>query len=419
MNKRIIAIGAIVLVVIIGWFTLRTGDATSAELFVSPSVGEFVVDVVTTGELRAKNSKEIMGPQGIREFRINNITIQRLIAEGSIVKSGDFIAELDRSEIMGKMQDVQLDLQSAQSQVTQAQLDSTLELSQARDNLINLKFALEEREIAVDQSKYESPAVQRQAEIELDRAERQLAQETKNYQTKVKQAEARLSEVEAELAKRQNELTKIRELMNQFTIYAPDQGMLIYRRNWDGSKVTEGSQVSAWSPVVAELPDFSVMESVTYINEVDIQKIEVGQNVQLGLDAMADKKLTGEVVDVANIGEQRKNYDSKVFEVVIEVNESDSVLRPAMTTSNKIIIDTFDDVLFAPLEAVHTVDSLNYVFKRNGVSTVMQQVELGAMNENSVIIHRGVDETDQLYLTVPDDTTGISRQMLSDSITQR
>lgn len=419
MNKRIIAIGAIVLVVIIGWFTLRTGDATSAELFVSPSIGEFVVDVVTTGELRAKNSKEIMGPQGIREFRINNITIQRLIAEGTIVKSGDFIAELDRSEIMGKMQDVQLDLQSAQSQVTQAQLDSTLELSQARDNLINLKFALEEREIAVDQSKYESPAVQRQAEIELDRAERQLAQETKNYQTKVKQAEARLSEVEAELAKRQNELTKIRELMNQFTIYAPDQGMLIYRRNWDGSKVTEGSQVSAWSPVVAELPDFSVMESVTYINEVDIQKIEVGQNVQLGLDAMADKKLTGEVVDVANIGEQRKNYDSKVFEVVIEVNESDSVLRPAMTTSNKIIIDTFDDVLFAPLEAVHTVDSLNYVFKRSGVSTVMQQVELGAMNENSVIIHRGVDETDQLYLTVPDDTTGISRQMLSDSITQR
>lgn len=419
MNKRIIAIGAIVLVVLIGWFTLRPGDSSSVALYVSPSVGEFVVDVVTTGELRAKNSKEIMGPQGIREFRINNITIQRLIPEGTIVKSGDFIAELDRSEIMGKMQDVQLDLQSAQSQVTQAQLDSTLELSQARDNLINLKFALEEREIAVDQSKYESPAVQRQAEIELDRAERQLAQETKNYQTKVKQAEARLSEVEAELAKRQNELTKIRELMGQFTIYAPDQGMLIYRRSWNGTKVTEGSQVSAWSPVVAELPDFSVMESVTYINEVDIQKIEVGQSVELGLDAVADKRLTGKVVDVANIGEQRKNYDSKVFEVVIEVNESDSLLRPAMTTSNKIIIDTFDNVLFAPLEAVHTVDSLNFVFKREGASKIMQQVELGAMNENSVIIHRGVAETDELFLTVPDDTTGISRQMLSDSITQR
>ncbi|MCR9131115.1 MAG: efflux RND transporter periplasmic adaptor subunit [bacterium] len=419
MNKRNISIGVIILVAVIGFFAIRSGDTSTADLFVKPSVGEFVVDVVTTGELRAKNSKEIMGPQGVREFRINNITIQRLIPEGTIVKQGDFIAELDRSEIMGKMQDVQLDLQSAQSQVTQAQLDSTLELSQARDNLINLEFALEEREIAVEQSKYESPAVQRQAEIELDRARRQLAQETKNYQTKVKQAVAKLSEVEAELSKRQNELAKIRGLMSQFTIFAPDQGMLIYRRSWDGTKITEGGQISAWSPVVAELPDFSVMESVTYINEVDIQKIEVGQQVNLGLDAVADKKLTGKVVDVANIGEQRKNYDSKVFEVVIEVNESDSLLRPAMTTSNRIIINTFEDVLYAPLETVHTVDSLNFVFKKDGVSPVMQQVELGAMNENSVIIHRGVAETDELYLTVPEDTVGINRIMLSDSFTKR
>lgn len=170
---------------------------------------------------------------------------------------------------------------------------------------------------------------------------------------------------------------------------------------------------------MAELPDFSVMESVTYINEVDIQKIEVGQQVNLGLDAVADKKLTGKVVDVANIGEQRKNYDSKVFEVVIEVNESDSLLRPAMTTSNRIIINTFEDVLYAPLETVHTVDSLNFVFKKDGVSPVMQQVELGAMNENSVIIHRGVAETDELYLTVPEDTIGINRIMLSDSFTKR
>jgi multidrug efflux pump subunit AcrA (membrane-fusion protein) len=419
MQKKYIIPLIVLALITVAWFISRDGSSESSELLTKPTIGTFIVDVTSSGELRAKNSKEVMGPQGIREFRINNITIQRLIAEGTIVKQGDFIAELDRSEIMGKMQDVQLDLQTAQSQVTQAQLDSTLELSQARDNLINLKFSVEEREIALEQSRYESPAVQRQAEIELDRARRQLTQETKNYETKVKQAEARLSEVEAELTKRRNELTKIRELMGQFTIFAPDQGMLIYRRNWDGTKVTEGSQVSAWSPVVAELPDFSVMESVTYINEVDIQKVEVGQKVILGLDAVADKKLSGFVVDVANIGEQRKNYDSKVFEVVIEVNESDSLLRPAMTTSNRIVINTFDNVLYAPLETVHTADSTNFVFIKSGVSKVMQQVELGAMNENSVIIHRGVNESDELFLTLPEDTVGIKRIMLSESITQR
>ena len=339
--------------------------------------------------------------------------IQRLVPEGSIVKKGDFVAELDRSEIMGKLQDAQLDVQSAESQVIQAQLDTTLTLSQARDNLVNLRFALEERQIEVDQSKYESPAVQRQAEIELDRAKRQLTQETKNYQTKVKQSEAQLREVETELQKKRNEIVKIRQLMAQFTVYAPDQGMIIYRRNWDGSKITEGGQISAWSPVVAELPDFSVMESVTYVNEVDIQKIELGQIVQIGLDAVPDKVLTGIVTNVANIGEQRKNYDSKVFEVVIEINESDSLLRPAMTTSNRIKIASVENALSVPLETIHAEDSLTFVYKREGLDVVLQEVKIGLVNENEVIIERGLNDKDELYLSVPSDTSGIDQIRIS------
>lgn len=419
MKKRYLIPAIFIGFSLVAWFVFGGESTESVELTTTPQRGEFVVDVTSTGELRAKNSTEIMGPQGVREFRVNNITIQRLIPEGTIVKKGDFIAELDRSEIMGRLQDAQLDLQSAQSQVTQAQLDSTLELSQARDNLINLEFALEERQIEVDQSQYESPAVQRQAEIALDKARRQLAQERKNYQTKVKQNEAKLSEVEAELSKKQNEIKKIRELMTQFTVYAPDQGMIIYRRNWDGSKITEGEQISAWNPVVAELPDFSVMESVTYINEVDIQKVALGQEVTIGLDAVPDKKLTGTVTDVANIGEQRKNYDSKVFEVIIEINERDSLLRPAMTTSNKILINRMDDALFVPLEAVHAVDSLSFVFKKNGVYPLMQQVELGEMNDNSVVIYNGVSMGDELYLSVPEDTADVEKKMLSEPITKR
>ena len=413
MKKRIFILGTIVLLLLAVWLFNQSEATKFIDLYTTPRVGSFEVNVTTTGELRAKNSVEIRGPQGARDFRVNNMPIQRLVPEGSIVKKGDFVAELDRSEIMGKLQDAQLDVQSAESQVIQAQLDTTLTLSQARDNLVNLRFALEERQIEVDQSRYESPAVQRQAEIELDRAKRQLTQETKNYQTKVKQSEAQLREVETELQKKRNEIVKIRQLMAQFTVYAPDQGMIIYRRNWDGSKITEGGQISAWSPVVAELPDFSVMESVTYVNEVDIQKIELGQIVQIGLDAVPDKVLTGIVTDVANIGEQRKNYDSKVFEVVIEINESDSLLRPAMTTSNRIKIASVENALSVPLETIHAEDSLTFVYKREGLDVVLQEVKIGLVNENEVIIERGLNDKDELYLSVPSDTSGIDQIRIS------
>mgnify|MGYP001230044605 FL=1 len=413
MNKRILILGSFVLILLAVWLLNQSEATNYINLYTTPRVGKFEVNVTTTGELRAKNSVEIRGPQGARDFRVNTMPIQRLVPEGSIVKKGDFVAELDRSEIMGKLQDAQLDVQSAESQVIQVQLDTTLTLSQARDNLINLRFALEERQIEVDQSRYESPAIQRQAEIELDRAKRQLTQETKNYQTKVKQSEAQLREVETELQKKSNEIVKIRELMAQFTVYAPDQGMIIYRRNRDGSKIAEGGQISAWSPVVAELPDFSVMESVTYVNEVDIQKIELGQVVQVGLDAVPDKVLTGIVTNVANIGEQRKNYDSKVFEVVIEINESDSLLRPAMTTSNRIKIASVENVLSIPLETIHAEDSSTFVYKREGLDMVLQEVEIGLVNENEVIIKRGLNDKDELYLSVPLDTSGIEQIRIS------
>ncbi len=414
-KKNLLWAGAITLVFIF-WFTFGGDSKESAVIYTSPERGTFDVEVTTTGELRAKNSTSIRGPEGIREFRIFNVPIQRLIPEGTVVQKGDFVAELDRSEISSSLQDAQLDLEEAESQYESAQLDSTLNLSEVRENLINLEYALEEAEIAVEQSQYESPAVQRQVKIELERAKRALDQGRKNYKTEVRKAEVTLREIETDLTKEQREVQRIQEVMERFTIYAPENGMVIYKRNQDGSKVTEGSSISAWDPVVAELPDFSVMNSVTYVNEVDIQNVRKGQTADIGLDAMPEKELSGIITDVANIGEQRPNSDSKVFQVVIEVNEADTTLRPAMTTSNTIHIESVEDALYVPLESIHTIDSLNFVAKRDGIKPVMQQVVLGLMNDDDVIIQEGIDINDQLYLSLPPDTSGIEKRLLPDEV---
>src|SRR5690606_2594225 len=97
------------------------------------------------------------------------------------------------------------------------------------------------------------------------------------------------------------------------------------------------STMSSWDNVVATLPNLNEMISKTYVNEIDISKVKTGQKVQIGVDAFPDRKYTGEVTEVANIGEQMRNSNAKVFEVRIRVNEFDSILRPAMTTKNTII----------------------------------------------------------------------------------
>ena len=160
--------------------------------------------------------------------------------------------------------------------------------------------------------------------------------------------------------------------------------------------------MEAWNPVVATLPDLRKMISRTYVNEVDIRSVRAGQSVSIGLDAFPDKKLTGRIIDVANVGEQRPNSDAKVFMVNIEINESDTTLRPSMTTSNRILAEKVEDVLFIPLECLHNQgDSLTYVIRKDGLSFRRQQVEIGKTNANDAIVLQGVDEGDQLYLSIP------------------
>lgn len=419
MNKKYLITAGLFVLILIAWLTMGSNDKKSDAILVSPKRGTFNVNITTTGELKAKNSVKITGPQGAYQFQVFNLKIQKLVPEGTLVKKGDFVAQLDRSEITGKLQDAKLNLQKVQSQFEQAQLDSTLTLTQARNDLVNLNYDAEEKKITVQQSKFESPAVQRQTRIDYDRAKRKYKQAKVNYKTKVKQAEAKLSEINAELEKRKNDLTRLQQVMKNFTITAPDNGMVIYRRTWNGSKIKQGSSVSSWDPEVAELPDFSVMESVTYINEVDIQKVKLHQFVDIGLDAMPGKHLKGTITHVANIGEQRPNSNSKVFEVIIQINKSDTTLRPAMTTSNVIHIKSLPNVLYVPLETIHSLDSLNFVFKKSGLETVMQQVKLGTMNETDIVIKKGLTTKDRVYLSMPEDTTGIQKIYLSKPIASR
>ncbi|MDX1591729.1 MAG: efflux RND transporter periplasmic adaptor subunit [Balneolaceae bacterium] len=418
LKKKYIYPAVLLAILFVTWLTVGAESSEEPVLYTQPAVGYFEVTITSSGELQAQNSTSITAPENMRRFRINNVPILNLVDEGTVVEKGEFVAELDRSSLSNTLQDALLSLEEEETQLEQARLDTALTLSAARNNIVDLEYAAEQAQLVVEQSQYESPAVQRQVQIEQEQAQLRLKQARENYQTQVRQAEANVRRRQTEVQEERNDVQRIREILDQFTIYAPENGMVIYKRNRDGSKVKEGSSISAWDPVVAELPDFSVMESLTYINEVDIQKVRVGQRVDIGLDAMPEKELTGQVTSVANIGEQRPNSNSKVFQVTIRVNESDSTLRPAMTTSNTIHISSVDSALYVPLETIHTYNDMDIVYKREGQSPVMQEIVMGMMNENNVVILEGVDISDRLYLSMPTDTTGIERRTLPTEILQ-
>ncbi len=394
------------------WYFLRSEAAPMEMICVPVERGDFTVSVLTSGELEAKYSENIQGPSRLRQVGVHSAQIAELVPEGTVVKQGDWVATLDRTDISNRILDRETELERLETSFIQTQLDTTMEMRNARNELINLQFNYEEAKISLEQSQYEPPATIRQAEITMEKAERAYDQALHNYELRRQQADARMQEINAQLNQVRRRYSEMLAVMEEFEIFAPREGMVIYRRNWDGTRFGVGSQINAWDNTVATLPDFSVMMSRTYVNEIDISKIKLNQPAEVVVDAFPDKRFTGFVTEVANIGEQRPNQDARVFEVKIQLNETDTIMRPAMTTKNTIVTHVEEDVLYIPIEGIHVSDTITYVFISAGNRPFRQQVITGMRNDNQIIIRQGLEEGDRIYLTVPPDPESIRMNTL-------
>jgi len=380
--------------------------------------GIFEITVTNSGELEAEKSTDITGPgiaqstnqgssrQGQQnrggDIHAVDIKIQDIVPEGTTVNEGDYIAQLDKTSYENTLKDELENLKTLQTNLEIKTLDTTVVLTNLRDDIQNQKYAVEEAEITLEQSKFEPPATIRKAKIILDEAQRTLEQKKKSNELRIAQT---LSEIEHDkmlLSKGTMLVNDLQVFLAKFTITAPSSGMVIYKKDRNGIKRKIGSTVNTFDRVIATLPDLTSMISKTYVDEIEISKVKTGQKVNIKVDASPEKAFTGNVISISNIGEQLSNSDAKMFEVQIRVDGSDPSLRPSMTTGNKIIIETFNDVVFIPTECVQAgSDSIPFVYGKNGTKQI---VVLGKSNEKNVIVEQGLETGAFIYLIPPEES---------------
>lgn len=402
-KKRLLIIGAVIVILATSYMVFGASTDENAPITTQVIKGQFLDEVIISGEAQSTSSKQIMGPTGARRYQIYQLKIQDLIPEGTVVKKGDYVGKLDPSEINAKILDAQLNLENAQSKYIQEQLDTTLTLKQERNTIKDLQFKIEEDKLELERSIYEPPATIRSLEISVEKTNRDLREKKADYSIKKRQADAKMIQVGTEVSKIKKQIDALTKLQDQFTIRSHDDGMVTYIKDWNGSKIKVGASISTWNPAVASLPDLTKMESKTYSNEVDVRKIKKGLSVKVGFDAFPDIELNGVVTDVANVGENKKGSDIKLFQVLIKLNDTNENIRPGMTTSNRILTHTEDDVLMIPLEAVFTQDSITFSYVKSGYSIQKKQIELGLSNNEVVIIKKGLEENETVYLNKPED----------------
>jgi hypothetical protein len=282
-------------------------------------------------------------------------------------------------------------------------LDSTVNLSGKRQNLINAKMDLEYLKIDLEQSKYESEAYQRKTQMSYRKAENGVEKIKRDYLLERNKIKVQVSRFQSYVDRYESRIAKYREAIAATTIKTQEDGIVMFAKDWTGKTLGKDAEIRVWYPLLATLPDMSVAISETYIREIDISKIAVGDSVRIKIEALAKKSFMGKVIKIATIGEDHKDFDMKAFKVIIRFDKTDKDMKPGMRSNNDILIGSYKDKLLVPLKAIFSKNGKPVVYLKNVRNITEQEIEKIAENEEFAVVEKAIKEGDLVLLFQPEE----------------
>lgn len=184
--------------------------------------------------------------------------------------------------------------------------------------------------------------------------------------------------------------------LEEFEILSPAEGTVLEVKVQTGELITSGTATVGGGHVLMTIADLSRMIVKAKINEVNIGRVQVGQRVEVGLDALPGKTFEGVVAAIAPRGE--KTDSIVTYEVKIEMENEEQRLRPLMTANVDILTDVLPDVIALPLEALRSDngDDIVYVLVDGGRQP--RKVRVGLRTESQAVIVHGLQEGETVVI---------------------
>ncbi|MDR1738846.1 MAG: efflux RND transporter periplasmic adaptor subunit [Candidatus Symbiothrix sp.] len=376
--------------------------------------GDFYIEVYEEGEIEAMQSTTIFSPS--ISWRYGNLKISQIVKDGAEVNAGDTLIVFDPADVQRNITESENRVEISLAELERMKAQHASDLEELRADYQVTKISQEISKIRYEAAVYESDMSKKTIRLNLEKADNALLQAEEQIENRIKIQKEEIKQKNLDIAQDRARLKEAYETLNKLSVISPSPGIAIINKNWStGNKFTVGDQ--SWSnSALIQLPDLSKLKATVSINEVDIAKISKGLQVEIKPDAFSDSVFTGEVMTIANLAVNKEGSTKiKVFPVEILIHETNPNLLPGLTVSCRIIIDKLTDVLYVPLEALHSEGDRQFVYKKTGGSFDKTEVETGAVNADYAVIVKGLDEKDKVALANPFQTDDKNANKLKDS----
>lgn len=380
---------AVLLVLFAGCFSGYSESPEPNELRVHR--GPFADDLLLSGELEAARGDSLTVP----ELPSWQTAIKWLAEDGSTVKAGDPVAELDNSALTADLeQKRQTAMQTAQELKQkegewQADLEQKqLEVEKKKADLekARLQTAVPKELLSVRQFEQNAMAFKR-ATVEHEKAVDVLKARRVSVDSERQNLLLRIAQTERDIARAETGI-------NALVLRAPKDGIVVIRDHWQGRKLQTGDAVFVGFPI-AMLPDLSSMRLKATLADVDDGKITSHMPVVITLDGYPGVQYTGRISSISAVAqESRRQSLRRSFDVFIALDKLDPErMRPGLSARVVVRRESVPNTLLVPRAAL---DFSGKTPKAHLASGKDVEVKLGACNAQVCIVNGGLKEGEKL-----------------------
>jgi HlyD family secretion protein len=446
--KRIITLLVVLVVIVGGLLAFQYyRDQQRATAFnelqtVATTRGSLTATVGATGSVRPNQSVMLV-------FQTSGTVDDVNVSVGSTVAAGDLLASLQQSSLPQNVILASSELVSSQKALgdlreSRVRVSETLQtvqnaeqalieveralvrfdedeykddIEEARENIIDARDNLRDAEDDFEpyQDWAEDNETRRDYQDRVDEAQREYDEEIRrlrSLQLEKTSAEAALELAHAQLddAKREYErwangpdpdevaALEARIAAAQATIAlarleAPFAGTVTQ------VNIKPGDQVSPGTAAI-RIDDLSNLLVDVQISEVDINRVAVGQQVNLNFDAILGRDYQGIVSDVSPVGQNTQGIIE--FVVTVELTDPDGDVKPGMTAGVNVVVNQLDNVVLVPNRAVRVQDGQRVVYVLRNGSLERVPISLGASSDTmSQVLDGNLQNGDNIVLNPP------------------
>ena len=358
-----------------------------------------------SGTIEAAHYADIVVPRLLAPDNGRGMVLLYLPPNGSMVKAGEKVSEVDGQDAKDHTDDVQAQVNQGELDLLRVKANQAAQMESVRQRVREARGALEKAQQNVRAAPTKNRIDQELLKLAVDEAQA-------NYEAAQGQVELYLeSQASAMLLAQYNQERQVRHLNRhlhdneQLVMKAPMAGRAVLRptyRHGEQFQVRIGDEVTAGQTLM-RIVDASEMRLEASMNQAESELVRIGQRALIRFDAYPDIRLNGHVDAVGTIaaGGRRVSYYIRRVAVRIAIEDTDSRVLPDLTASADVVVAEQPDSIIVPRQAVLEEDGKSVVYVKQAGAFSAREVEVGLASNTEVSIRSGLQAGDEVALERP------------------